>query len=471
MVNAFKRLGLNLLEWFAIIGAVPVNETLVRAYLRKVPTMISDVALRYELCNNIRIKAMDRLPYSALEVVLNGATADDVSFEGAASATIPVVSLLLASKANPNEKPHGGTDDATHLINVVTDCDDTGVCLKLLNLLVQNGADVEAADGTGWTPLMRACRRHRGGDVTRTLLGHNCDVSNRRSVNGCTALNIACEYAEHKSVVLLLTAKADPNVVNTQTQQTPLLMAIVNCDHGTVNALLCAGAEPTEKDLEKACFKQNYLITEMLLANGAEATTGCVVAALTTASEMSGFEESLESMKPHLSGRERTIRHTTVVDPKNGLNVVRLLKGAGAEPPTEHLTSKGIPSIDAAISGGDKRRVRLLLECGLRSANPETQLLRCPPEKQEEVLLLLARWGHGGLSTCMQSGAMVDIEIDSYLAMAKFAECHTCGDVPPRSKLMKCSGCRKVHYCSKQCQLLDWKQGGHKNKCAELSRS
>jgi hypothetical protein len=33
------------------------------------------------------------------------------------------------------------------------------------------------------------------------------------------------------------------------------------------------------------------------------------------------------------------------------------------------------------------------------------------------------------------------------------------------SENKKCAGCRKVSYCCRECQLLDWKNGGHKEKC------
>ncbi len=40
----------------------------------------------------------------------------------------------------------------------------------------------------------------------------------------------------------------------------------------------------------------------------------------------------------------------------------------------------------------------------------------------------------------------------------------TCNNCPQQEKLMKCSGCRKVSYCSSQCQRADWRV--HKSSCA-----
>ena len=37
-----------------------------------------------------------------------------------------------------------------------------------------------------------------------------------------------------------------------------------------------------------------------------------------------------------------------------------------------------------------------------------------------------------------------------------------------KTKHMQCSACKSVFYCSKKCQIDDWKKGGHKEECSEL---
>ncbi|KAJ1456984.1 hypothetical protein M885DRAFT_615898 [Pelagophyceae sp. CCMP2097] len=32
-----------------------------------------------------------------------------------------------------------------------------------------------------------------------------------------------------------------------------------------------------------------------------------------------------------------------------------------------------------------------------------------------------------------------------------------------------CTKCKSRHYCSKKCQLIDWKEGGHKEQCKQLA--
>ena len=40
-----------------------------------------------------------------------------------------------------------------------------------------------------------------------------------------------------------------------------------------------------------------------------------------------------------------------------------------------------------------------------------------------------------------------------------------------RVKMRRCSGCRQAYYCSKECQVRDWKEGGHKEVCKSIQRS
>ena len=54
---------------------------------------------------------------------------------------------------------------------------------------------------------------------------------------------------------------------------------------------------------------------------------------------------------------------------------------------------------------------------------------------------------------------------DIYFNLAPY--CGWCG-VPDREEkpLKRCSKCRDTQYCSSECQVKDWKIGGHKESCA-----
>ena len=46
-----------------------------------------------------------------------------------------------------------------------------------------------------------------------------------------------------------------------------------------------------------------------------------------------------------------------------------------------------------------------------------------------------------------------------------------CALCESRNAKMRCGGCRVRWYCSKECQVLHWKGGGHKQECQALLQS
>lgn len=45
--------------------------------------------------------------------------------------------------------------------------------------------------------------------------------------------------------------------------------------------------------------------------------------------------------------------------------------------------------------------------------------------------------------------------------------CHWCHRCPQGEESFKlCVGCKSVHYCSSDCQLIDWKGGDHHSRCS-----
>ncbi|KAJ7482561.1 hypothetical protein FB451DRAFT_1555624 [Mycena latifolia] len=44
-----------------------------------------------------------------------------------------------------------------------------------------------------------------------------------------------------------------------------------------------------------------------------------------------------------------------------------------------------------------------------------------------------------------------------------------CGKMQDRSDFRRCSGCKSSYYCSTECQMADWKRGGHRNHCGSRS--
>ena len=51
-----------------------------------------------------------------------------------------------------------------------------------------------------------------------------------------------------------------------------------------------------------------------------------------------------------------------------------------------------------------------------------------------------------------------------------FRVCIVCGD-RHKDRIRLCTGCRGVYYCSRECQMKHWKEGGHKDACKHVQEA
>lgn len=120
----------------------------------------------------------------------------------------------------------GGYSKQTAL--AFTDCPD-----DLARWLVAQGADIEAADSYGETPLhSRAGHWQRSPEV---LLELGADVSARDS-RGNTPLHYAARVGNPATMRLLLDRGAEPGALN-RDGQTPLQLALAHCSNATITRL------------------------------------------------------------------------------------------------------------------------------------------------------------------------------------------------------------------------------------------
>ncbi|KAJ7438953.1 hypothetical protein B0H11DRAFT_2103495 [Mycena galericulata] len=57
-------------------------------------------------------------------------------------------------------------------------------------------------------------------------------------------------------------------------------------------------------------------------------------------------------------------------------------------------------------------------------------------------------------------------ESDAYVSL-KACDALECGQIHPKRQLVRCSRCKWRHYCSKRCQVVDWKDG-HRSTCHSI---
>jgi len=103
------------------------------------------------------------------------------------------------------------------------------------------GADVNAADACGMTPLMEASLRNRM-KMVRFLLGHGADTEAVEKSFGCNALTFACLSGRSEVVNILLDHGGKVNA-HDRFRRTALMAAAATGNMGAVQRLLTSGAD------------------------------------------------------------------------------------------------------------------------------------------------------------------------------------------------------------------------------------
>jgi ankyrin repeat protein len=141
---------------------------------------------------------------------------------------------------------------------------------------ISNGADVNARNEEGNTPLMLAAFDNENHEVIRALLDAGADV-NARDIKGFTPLIIAAQYNNPEVINTLLEAGGEVNA-KTEDGITPLMLAALdNENHEVIRVLLDAGADVNARDIEGftpsmlgVWDNENPEVIRMLLDAGAD---------------------------------------------------------------------------------------------------------------------------------------------------------------------------------------------------------
>jgi ankyrin repeat protein len=149
------------------------------------------------------------------------------------------VRLLVASGANVNAKQ---ADGRTPLFQAAS---MGGNSTSIVRFLLENGADPNLAAANGQTPLMVAANRGNV-EVVRMLIAQKVNV-NARSGNGATALIAAASGGSAQIVKLLLDQGADPNI-RTKKNDSALGEAATAGVEESVRLLLAKGASVDAPD-------------------------------------------------------------------------------------------------------------------------------------------------------------------------------------------------------------------------------
>jgi len=178
-----------------------------------------------------------------IKVLLDsGARPDDCSEGG----TTPLMMAVLGDRLETAQTllDHGANPlarDDTGQLPIHYLAFDEGSQLKVVELLVKRGNNVNAADNEGETVLMKALHKRVDVSILRSLIARGANV-NARSKNGNSALLEATGVGDVRTILQLLEYGAEVNVCD-QEKFTPLHKAIQEPSRALIKALLVHGAK------------------------------------------------------------------------------------------------------------------------------------------------------------------------------------------------------------------------------------
>ncbi len=212
---------------------------------------------------------------------------------------IPFLTILLAHKLKPTGKAlltaaiKGFADIAQLLVKRGVDPDEIvdnyfksrplHQCCRwdkendyheAVKILTNLGADINAADRDGNTPLTEAVREKKLQSVT-TLLANKAIIVDKANNEGKTPLMIACERSNLPLVTLLLEHGACVNMVS-KNNYSPLMVACLHDNEELVSLLLKKNADyAINAGTEEAplCLTNNLAIIKCLIEAGADLST------------------------------------------------------------------------------------------------------------------------------------------------------------------------------------------------------
>jgi ankyrin repeat protein len=183
-----------------------------------------------------------------------------------------LVKLLLNYGAKVNEKTGNFKLSPLHRVAIVGYKANFTSCRDIGELLIVHGADVNAEDIHGNTPLHWAARfGHQ--DIVELMLDHNANA-NALNLSGSSALFDAAECHHQGIVEYLLSHGAEINLRD-DSGWTPLLRALQRSGgDDIVRVLVTSGADVNVRDkrgyspLHIAVAQKKQNIVELILANG-----------------------------------------------------------------------------------------------------------------------------------------------------------------------------------------------------------
>lgn len=136
--------------------------------------------------------------------------------------------------------------------------------------LLKEGADINAVDGFGDTPLLIAVTNNKE-DIAKILLENNANVNLANHLKE-TPLHIVTKNKESEIVKILLKKGADVHAIDS-TGNTPIYNAVKTDQLDIITLLINAGAKITAKNISERTplyYARNFDVIKLLLKNGSK---------------------------------------------------------------------------------------------------------------------------------------------------------------------------------------------------------
>ena len=237
---------------------------------------------------------------------------------------------------------------------------------ELVRELIAAGADVDARDPSGLTPLMLACHDL---EITDRLLKAGADAT-AVTQRGRSALEIAASYSGNLAVLdrLLASQGAGGQVVNKALQQSVRLL-----DREMVQRLIAAGGRPSERTMYFAGRSGDMNLVQLLIESAAARQRQTAWDSALRGAAIGGSDErvtSLLKIGAHPAEALVAAAYSEFSRPET----VRRLLDAGADPrkPARVLAVRNpMTAVDVAIRHGNPEVIRLLENPLEISSDPE----------------------------------------------------------------------------------------------------
>jgi ankyrin repeat protein len=287
--------------------------------------------------------------------------------------------------------------------------------------LLLKGANPNARDNNFMTPLIASVAAWPSEAVVNVLLENGAEI-NAKDSKGWSALAITCDDS-HPSIARLLVSRGADLETTDMLGHTPLFAAARNGDLPIASFLIESGVNVNHRASEDG---------QTALHHAANASSSKPMKTETK----DGFGQMVRLLLD--SRADASIKNRKGETP---LDVARKL--ADSNVPEHYKSAEGVPGLLSAITAQRADVARVLEAHGAPARRP------CASASASASASAAA-------ATACKDRAMSKDDL--------VANCASCMKTAATVMLLRCSKCRAVHYCSKECQKVDW--SAHKRVCA-----